>query len=252
MTTRTTTRTTTLTAMRMTAARPASPRVAESGLLPLLVWLSPAFPVGAFAYSHGLEWAVETGQVSDAASAQAWIADLLDAGSGRNDAVLLAAAHRAASAGDMGALGAVAELALALQPSRERRLEAAAQGNAFMIAVRSAWPCAAVDSFAAAWNDDVAYPVALGVAAAGHGAPLGAVLEAALLAFVGNVVSAVVRLGPIGQTDGQKIIAAMLPHVRAAAAFAAASSLDDVGGAAYRSDIASLRHETQYSRLFRS
>jgi urease accessory protein len=226
--------------------------MAEPGLLPLMVWLSPAFPVGAFAYSHGLEWAVEAGQVSDVATAQAWIADLLDCGSGRNDAVLLAAAYRAAAAGDADALSRTAELALALQPSRERLLEAAAQGNAFMIAVRSAWPCAAVDRFAAEWTEDVAYPVALGVAAAGHGAPLGAVLEAALLAFVGNLVSAVVRLGPIGQTDGQKIIAAMLPHVRAAAAFAADSSLDDVGGAAFRSDIASLRHETQYSRLFRS
>ena len=139
-----------------------------------------------------------------------------------------------------------------MQPSRERRLEAAAQGNAFMIAVRSAWPCAAVDRFAAEWTDDVAYTVALGVAAAGHGAPLGTVLRSPCWPSWATLVSAVVRLGPIGQTDGQKIIAAMLPHVRGAAAFAAASSLDDVGGAAYRSDIASLRHETQYSRLFRS
>ena len=201
MTTRTrTTRTRMI--MRMGPRRATSTRMADAGLLVLQVWLSPAFPVGAFAYSHGLEWAVETGQVSDAASAQAWIADLLDHGSGRNDAVLLAAAYRAAESADRAALRRAAELALALQPSGERRLEATAQGNAFMIAVRSAWPCAAVDAFAADWTDDVAYPVALGVAAAGHGAPLAAVLEAALLAFVGNLVSAVVRLGP-NRADGR-------------------------------------------------
>ncbi|WP_196240281.1 urease accessory protein UreF [Alsobacter soli] len=226
--------------------------MAESGMLPLLVWLSPAFPVGAFAYSHGLEWAVETGQVKDAATAEAWLADLLALGSGRNDAVLLAAAWRAAAATDDEALCGVCELANALQPSRERHLEATQQGNAFLLAVRTAWPCAAVDRLAACWNGDVAYPVALGVAAAGHGVPLGATLEAALLAFVGNLVSAVVRLGPIGQTDGQRIIAALVSEVRRAAAFAEASTLDDVGSAAFRSDIASLRHETQYSRLFRS
>ncbi|GGH06562.1 urease accessory protein UreF [Alsobacter metallidurans] len=226
--------------------------MAEAGLLPLLVWLSPAFPVGAFAYSHGLEWAVETGQVRDAATTQEWIADLLAQGSGRNDAVLLAAAWRAAADQDDAALRHVAEWAAALQPSRERHLEATAQGAAFLVAIRASWPTEAVVRFDAAWNGEVAYPVALGVAAAGHSAPLGATLEASLLAFVGNLVSAVVRLGPIGQTDGQRIIAALVADVRAAASFAESSTLDDIGAAAFRSDIASLRHETQYSRLFRS
>jgi urease accessory protein len=220
--------------------------------LPLMVWFSPAFPVGAFAYSHGLEWAVETGAVSDAATARAWIADLLELGSGRNDAILLAAAHRAAAQGDGAALREVAELAIALQPTAERRLEATAQGNAFVIAARASWPCATLEALAAAWDGDVAYPVAVGVVAAGHGLALPVTLEAALLAFVANLVSAAVRLGAIGQTDGQRITAALLPGVRTAAAAAASASLDDLGGAAWRSDIASARHETQYTRLFRS
>jgi urease accessory protein len=242
-----TTTTTTITSMAMATAT----SMAEAPL-PLFVWLSPAFPVGAFAYSHGLEWAVETGAVRDAATLQAWIADLLEHGSGRNDAVLLAASFRATRDGDDTALAEVAELAVALQPSAERHLEATAQGNAFIAAARAAWPCPAFDRLARAWDGDVAYPVALGVAAAGHGIGLAQTLETALLAFVANLVSAALRLGAIGQTDGQRVTAALLPAVRAAAGFAAASTLDDIGGAAFRSDIASLRHETQYTRLFRS
>lgn len=217
-----------------------------------MVWLSPAFPVGAFAYSHGLEWAVETGQIEGAASAQAWIGGLLAHGSGRNDAVLLAAAWRATSAGDAEALREAAELAVALQPTRERHLEATAQGQAFLAIARASWPTPAFDRLADAWDGEVAYPIALGVGAAGHGLPLRPTLEAALLAFVATLVSAAVRLGPIGQTDGQRITAALLPQVRDTAAFAAEAGLDDLGGAAWRSDIASARHETQYTRLFRS
>jgi urease accessory protein len=226
--------------------------MAENGALPLFVWLSPAFPVGAFAYSHGLEWAVESGQVTDAAGTQAWIDDLLREGSGRNDAILLAAAHRAVTAQDEKSLTEIAELAAALQPSRERHLESTSQGNAFLTAARSTWPNQAFDALGRGWDGDVCYPVAVGAAAAGHGIVLRDTLEAFLLAFVANLVSAVVRLGPIGQTDGQRIIAALMPAVRDVAAATEHSTIEDLGGAAFRSDIASLRHETQYSRLFRS
>jgi urease accessory protein len=226
--------------------------MAEPAPLPLFVWLSPAFPVGSFAYSHGLEWAVETGAVHDAGSALAWIDDILAQGSGRNDAILLAEAHRAASAGDASRLAEVAELAVALQPSRERHLEATAQGNAFITAARASWPAPSLDLLAGAWDGNVVHAVAVGVAASGHGVNLRPTLEAFLLAFVAALVSAAVRLGPIGQTDGQRITAALLPRVRATAAEAEAAGLDDIGGSAFRSDIASLRHETQYTRLFRS
>lgn len=217
----------------------------ESAPLPLAIWLSPSFPVGAFAYSHGLEWAVESRRVTDAASLQDWISDLLRHGSARNDAVLLAEAWRRAGTPE---LREVAELALALSPSRERRLESGAQGSAFVLAARAAWPCAALDAL----DGEIAYPVALGAAAGGHGFALAPTLEHYLLAFVANLVSAAVRLGPIGQTDGQRILAGLLADVRATAAFALQSTLEDLGSATLVSDLASMQHETQYSRLFRS
>ena len=232
------------------------PKSAYSALggdaLPLLVWLSPAFPVGAFAYSHGVESAVETGDIHDAATLRDWLGDLLARGAGRNDAVILAEAWRAARRCDVDALVEVNALALALSPSRERLLETRAQGDAFLAAIIAAWPCGVVEAFAGRARNGVAYPVALGVAAAGWTIPLSATLEAMLIAYVSNLVSAAVRLGPIGQTDGQRVIAGLAPVVSSEAAFAARSTLDDLGGCAVRSDVASMRHETQYSRLFRS
>jgi urease accessory protein len=227
-------------------SRPGGVRKATPDILPLLIWLSPAFPVGAFAYSHGIEWAVECGDIADAKTLHEWIADLLHHGSIRNDAILLAAVLcDPAAAADINAL------ALALSPSKERRLETVSQGNAFIDLVRKTWPHPAIDDFASR-HDDSAYPVALGVAAAAHGIELRATIEAFALAFVSNLVSAAVRLGPIGQTDGQRIIAALLPDIRIVAGAAATSTLDDLGSACFRADIASMKHETQYSRLFRS
>lgn len=222
--------------------------------LPLMVWLSPAFPVGSFAYSHALEWAVETGQVRDLASARDWIGGLIAYGGLRNDAVLLAASWRAVWTSDPGAIGDCNELALALAGSRERYLETSAQGNAFLVAIGSAWPIASAlpCEVAPVIEGDVAYPVAVGLVAAGHGIDLAATLDAALVSMLANLASALVRLSALGQSDGQRLIAALLPDVRGLAVFAAGSTLDDIGGAAFQSDIASLRHETQYTRLFRT
>lgn len=220
--------------------------------LPLPAWLSPAFPVGAFAYSHGLEWAVETGDIRDRDTCLTWIGDLLRHGAGRNDAILLAVAYRAAEAGADDALRTVAETAAALQPTGERRLEATAQGNAFIATIIAAWPNAGADRLKRVWDGDVAYPVAVGVCAAGAGIPLAATLEAFLLAFVSNLTSAAIRLSALGQTDGQRILAALLPDMRRSATEAADATLDDLGGAVFRADIGSFLHETQYTRLFRS
>lgn len=220
--------------------------------LPLMVWLSPSFPVGAFAYSHGLEWAFESGDLHDAATLRDWLDALVSHGSLRNDLILFACAARAIETRDDAALIEVAELALALANSAERRLETVTQGNAFASALRAAWPCAAIERLKAVWDADVAYPVAVAVASAGHTLPLPAALEAYGLAFVANLVSASVRLGIVGQTDGQRVTARLAPALRTAAAKAEAATLDDLGACAFRSDIAALRHETQYSRLFRS
>jgi urease accessory protein len=221
-------------------------------ILPLMVWLSPSFPVGSFAYSHGIEWAVEASDVKSAETCKAWLADVLEHGAAWSDAVLLAAAHRAIETGNDAALVAVAELAAAFAPSKERRLETLKQGDAFLLAARNAWPCSAFDRIAKAWKGETAFPVAVGVASAGHGLALLPTLEAYLVAFVSNLVSAAVRLVPLGQTDGTRIIAHLTPRAREIAARAARSSLHDIGGAAFRSDIASMRHETQHTRLFRS
>ena len=220
--------------------------------LPLLIWLSPAFPVGAFAYSHGLEWAVEAGDVVDAPSFEAWLTDLLQFGAPRNDSILFAVAYRLAAAQDWPALLEVNALAAALSPSAERRLETTAQGLAFIAAARAAWDCAPLRRLGEASQEPVAYPIAVAAAAAGHGLALTASVEAFALALIANLVSAAVRLGPIVQTGGQKILAAALPEIRALAREASCASLADLGGAAFRSDIAAMRHETQYSRLFRS
>jgi urease accessory protein len=220
--------------------------------LRLLAWFSPSYPVGAFAYSHGLEWAQEAGHVVDADGLRAWLTDLVEHGAARQDAILLAAAWRAGMVGDWATLASVAELSLALASSSERRMETVTQGNAFILASRAAHGCAAFDAFAAAWDRDVPYPVAVAVAGAGHRVPLEELLPAFALGFVANLVSAAVRLGILGQTDGQRVLAALMPAVAALAEEARRSGLDDLGACAFRSDVASLRHETQYSRLFRS
>ena len=219
-------------------------RDSAGSALPLLIWLSPAFPVGAFAYSHGLEAAVEAGDITNAQTLQAWLEDLVRYGSLRADALLAACAWRAAMAGDMAEIIEINDLTLALAPSKERHLETTGQGNA-------SWPSDLMGELAQG-AEPVAYPVAVAVAAAAHDVPLPALLDAFLVAFAGNLVSAAVRLGPVGQTDGQKIIARLVPALREAAQIAASGTLDDLGSAALRSDIAAMRHETQYSRLFRS
>lgn len=214
-----------------------------STLLQLMTWLSPAFPVGAFAYSHGLERAIEQRLVRDRPALVAWLKVLLERGSAWNDAVLLAEAWREVSAS--GCSTEVAELAEAMAGSRERHMETMLQGEAFAAAI-SAW---------SGENDQAdrsAYPVAVGTAAAQHGIELEDALAAYLHAFTSNLVQAAVRLAPLGQRDGVKAIAALEPVIRATAARASVSTLDHLGSSAFMSDIMAMRHEVQYSRVFRS
>ena len=223
-----------------------------AALYRLMAWLSPAYPVGAFSYSGGIEWAVESGDITDAETLKRWLAVIAAEGGGFCDAVFFVHAHRAIEASDAKALRDVAELAAAFAPSKERHLETTAQGRAFVEATRAAWPCAALDRLAEVWDGPVAYPVAVGVAAAGHGVAVDAALSAYLHAVVANLISAGVRLIPLGQTDGQRLLAAFEPIVASTAARALATPLDQVGGAAFRADLAGMHHETQYTRLFRS
>jgi urease accessory protein len=216
-----------------------------------MIWLSPAYPVGGYSYSHGLEWTVEAGKVGDAATLGAWIEDVLAHGAGRSDVIFLAEAWRALAGGDIGALERAAELAAALAPSAERRLETMAQGTAFLAATLAAWPKPELATLAADGRE-VAYPIAVGAAAAAHGLPLVETAQAFAQAFAGNLVSAGVRLIPLGQSDGLRVLARLEPLIPRIVAGALGASLDDVGGAVIAADIASMRHETQYTRLFRS
>jgi urease accessory protein len=216
-----------------------------------MTWLSPAYPVGGFSFSHGLEWVVETGKVRDAASLGDWIEDILGFGAGRSDAIFLAETWRAVAGNDAALLTEVAELAAAFAPSAERRLETLAQGTAFLTATRAVWPMPIIERLAAG-GAQVAYPVAVGASAAAHGLPLAATAQAFAQAFVANLVSAGVRLIPLGQTDGLRVIARLEPLIPAMVGRALAATLDDIGGASIASDVASMRHETQYTRLFRT
>jgi urease accessory protein len=264
------------------------------GLYRLLAWTSPAFPIGAFSYSHGLEAAADAGTVHDRATLRLWIAAIVLHGSGRVDADILRDAYRAAAAGDEQGLADANRRGLAYRATAELALESGQQGDAFLASWQSAWcdshPAVAgavstlsesageggrgrsprageavairIAAVAAACGRDgrgpfetgvpVCHPAIFGAAAAGAAIPLADALLAFLQAFASNLVSAGLRLGILGQTDGQRILAALESEIRQAAAAALARDAADFGSASFAADLASMHHETQYTRLFRS
>lgn len=209
-------------------------------LLLLLNWTSPAFPSGAFAYSHGLEWAIADGDVRDGPSLEAWIGDLLMFGSGWNDAVLIANT----SADTLAEINA---LALALPASLERYRETTALGRNFTEAVSAAMPLPFAEAAEA-----IAYPVALAEAGLRAGIPLEPLVVAYLQGLAATLTSVAVRLVPIGQKAGLAVLASLMPLLLTTAKRAVASDLDDLGGAAFRADLASLHHAQQQPRIFRT
>jgi urease accessory protein len=211
----------------------------------LLTWLSPAFPVGAFAWSAGLETAIQTRVVHDRSTTQDWIEGSLHHGGLRTDAILLAAAHRAAV--DAAALAELADLCLALTPARERHAETLTTGTAF-VAAAAAWSNTGMPAL----SEQCPYPIAIGAIAGRHGIALNTTLLAFITAAVHGQVSVAVRLVPIGQTDGLRIMAALEPAVAGAAAACGTAGLEEIGGIAYATDIAQMAHETLHTRIFRS
>jgi urease accessory protein len=184
-----------------------------------------------------------------------WLAAMLTDGPGFCDGVFVAQAHRAAASGDQLALREIAELAAAFVPSRERQLETSSQGNAFIAIARSAWNCDGLDEMISACQGATVatvYPVAVGIVSAAHAIPLRPTVHAFLHALVSNWISAGARLVPLGQTASQLVLSALEPVVVATGRRALQAALDDAGGASFRADLASMRHETQYTRLFRS
>lgn len=226
--------------------------ITPDALYRLSLWLSPAYPIGAFSYSCGLEWAVEAGDIVDATALRDWLKVMLTQGAGFNDGVFFCHAYRATACRDHAALVELAELAAAFVPSRERHSETTALGRAFMEVTEAAWPCAALAKLREVKSGPLAYPVAVGVACAGHGIPLEPALQAFLTAVTSNWISVGVRIIPLGHTDGQRLLAALEPAVTATKRRALVARQDDLGSATFRADLASARHETQYTRLFRS
>ena len=225
------------------ASQPGSGQNAAA-LVKLLTWLSPAFPTGAFAYSHALEWAVESGDITSEPTLLPWLQDTIQHGAGHTDAILLRHAHRAT---DAPTLAGLAELAAAASPCRERRAETLGQGDAFTIAAR-VWGAPLLDAL----RGPIAYPIAVGALARAHGVPEDPTTTAFLHAFASNLVGAAIRLVPLGQTAGLRTMAALEPTLHAITAATRHATLDDIGSACFRSDIAAMRHETQYTRLFRT
>jgi urease accessory protein len=223
-----------------------------AALYRLMAWLSPTYPTGAYSYSHGIEYAVSIGLVCDRATLADWCGHIVRHGTGWTDAVLLARTYDAAADDDWTTVVDLAELAAAWRGTREAGLESTQQGGAFVTATRAAWPDERLDILANACMDiPIALPIAVAVAAVGH-IPKPLVVSAYLQAFAANLVSAAVRLIPLGQTDGQRTIADLAPVVAKAAAAALDVGLADLGTAAPMVDLTGMHHETQHTRLFRS
>jgi urease accessory protein len=224
-------------------------------LLRLQSWLSPAFPNGAYSYSHGLEWAVEAGDVDDRRSLVDWLEADLCYGSGRNEGILFSEAWRYATQNDSAKLFEVAELAAAFRGTSEFALESSQQAAACLTTLRRVWPDRLLDWLSRILrerNVPPALAVVLGVASATQGFPARLSLPSFLLSYIANLVAAGVRLIPLGQTDGQIAIAALEKSVLTASGLIGKATIDDLGSAGFMVDLASMSHETQYTRLFRS
>ncbi len=221
------------------------PQADVSGVL--FAWFSPAFPTGGFGYSHGLEAAAADGRIRDEAALLVWLAGILNQGAGWTDAVLFSLAHRAARAGDSDRLAELAALGAAFAPSRERLAETLGQGGAFLAAVREGWPNAAAEL-----ADQTAYPVAAGACCGRIGAARPVALQAYLTGFCANLIAAGVRLSLCGQRGGVRILSALGPDITGLALRASEAGEDDLGGCAFGSDIASMKHEILEGRLFLS
>lgn len=217
----------------------------SQSLLRLMTWLSPAFPVGGFAYSGGLEAAVREGHVGDAIDLREWLQSAIDHGQFHNDAVLLAEAWNAH--GDVARLSEVVDLARALAGSAERYLEITAQGDAFIEAARPWSP-----GISKILDQETPYAVTVGAVAAANQVGLYDTLTAWLHALTSQLVSAAIRLSVLGQREAMALLAGLEPVILAAAGRARKSTLDDLGSATVIADIMSARHEQLHSRLFRS
>lgn len=236
---------------------PGSPdsRDATRQLLRLQAWLSPAFPVGGFSYSHGLEEAVAAGDVTDVDGLFAWTEAAVSFGTGRVDGMLLVTAWQAVAESGTDRLMEIAVIGAAMRGAAELALESLAQGAAFLSTVQAAWPNPAVEAAVTELEESgirPALPIAVGIVCACHDVPVESALPMYLQSFAAAIVSAGVRLIPLGQTDGQRVVARLQPAIERASEAALNTPFEDIGGGAPMIDLASMSHETRDGRLFRS
>lgn len=217
----------------------------DSQLLILAQWFSPGYPVGAFSYSHGLEWAMTSDAVSTATEVQDWIATVLRDGGGWSDALFLAAAYHAP---DIDAVMQTDAQCRAFAPSLERLRETDLQGAAFCQITRTVWP----QTHPHGIPSKLTYPVAVGFAVKCCGLPLRATTTLYLHAFAANLVAAAQRLAPIGQSEAQACLHALAPLCRDIAEQTDDGDLARLSSTSFLADIAAMKHETQHSRIFRT
>ena len=209
----------------------------DSKLITVMQWLSPAFPIGGFAYSHGLEWAINKGYVSNREELQKWISDLLEYGSLKNDAILIKLVLKGSDPKEIN------ELAMALCPANERLSETQLQGGAFCKIMREVWSLEI---------DDLTLPIALALAAKNESIDQNLVVPAYLHSFCSNLISVAMRLIPIGQTDGQKTLRELSPLISDSVRAVAKSDKDDLGSACFLSDVSAMQHEYLQPRVFKT
>ena len=209
----------------------------DSKLITLMQWLSPAFPIGGFAYSHGLEWAINKGYVSNREELKKWISDLLEYGSLKNDAILIKLVLKGSDPKEIN------EIAMALCPANERLSETQLQGSAFCKIMREVWSLEI---------DDLTLPIALALAAKNESIDQNLVVPAYLHSFCSNLISVAMRLIPIGQTDGQKTLRELSPLISDSVRAVAKSDKDDLGSACFLSDVSAMQHEYLQPRVFKT
>ena len=209
----------------------------DSKLITVMQWLSPAFPIGGFAYSHGLEWAINKGYVSNREELQKWISDLLEYGSLKNDAILIKLVLQGSDPKEIN------ELAMALCPASERLSETQLQGGAFCKIMREVWSLEI---------DELTLPIALALAAKNESIDQNLVVPAYLHSFCSNLISVAMRLIPIGQTDGQKTLRELSPLISDSVRAVAKSDKDDLGSACFLSDVSAMQHEYLQPRVFKT
>jgi urease accessory protein len=209
----------------------------DSKLITVMQWLSPAFPIGGFAYSHGLEWAINKGYVSNREELQKWVSDLLEYGSLKNDAILIKLVLKGSDPKEIN------EIAMALCPANERLSETQLQGSAFCKIMREVWSLEI---------DDLTLPIALALAAKNENIDQNLVVPAYLHSFCSNLISVAMRLIPIGQTDGQKTLRELSPLISDSVRAVAKSDKDDLGSACFLSDVSAMQHEYLQPRVFKT